>query len=475
MSNNSGQNKVGLVGLTALTVSSVLGGGIFNLMSDMAQISAAGPSTIALLISGIGMATFVFCLQNLTFQYPELDAGIYSFPDKAFGRFVGFISAVGFWFSIFLGNVALGTLAMSSLAYFFPIFGDGQNIYAVICASVLLWLMHYVITKGSDFASKINNFITVAKLIPVAIFIITIILAFDFGVFTTDFWGAASQGFNVSEVAPQLKGSLIATVWVFVGVDGAVTYSGRAKSKSVVRQATILSFLILTSVYLLATVLSYGILTQPELASLEKPAMAGVLESVVGSWGAILINLGVIISAIGTWFACTMFAGEILYQGTKDSIFPKFLAKENKYGAPVNALLVSDILVQIFFFSLLINASAYNFTAILASSTMLVTYLFISMAQVKLPGEVSQGKNITLGIVSSLYMVFAIWASGMDYILLTSLLFAPFIALYVVAQREAGNKKVFTKPEWIGVIILILLAFLSIFAIFTGTIDITQM
>lgn len=109
-----------------------MGGGVFNLMSDMARVAAPGPSTLALILSGIGMALFVFCLQNLTTDYPELDAGVYSFSEKAFGKFMGFIGAMGFWFSIFLGNVALATLAMSSLGYFFPVFGDGANLFSVI-------------------------------------------------------------------------------------------------------------------------------------------------------------------------------------------------------------------------------------------------------------------------------------------------------------------------------------------------------
>lgn len=179
---------------------------------------------------------------------------------------------------------------------------------------------------------------------------------------------------------------------------------------------------------------------------------------------------------MGTWFACTMFAGEVLFQASTDNLFPKFLQKENSKKAPTSALLMSNIFVQIFLFSLIINQSAYNFMAVLASSTMLVTYLLITLAQIKLPG---QGKKktgkIILGILASAYLIFAIYASGLDYILLTSLLFAPSILIFMYAQKEQNMKKIFTNKELIYVIILVILGIISIMLIANGTIDITTM
>lgn len=49
------------------------------------------------------------------------------------------------------------------------------------------------------------------------------------------------------------------------------------------------------------SLLSLGIMSQPELAALKNPSMAGVLEAVVGPWGAILINLALVVSVIGAF------------------------------------------------------------------------------------------------------------------------------------------------------------------------------
>ncbi|MEG2708758.1 MAG: basic amino acid/polyamine antiporter [Vagococcus sp.] len=470
-------NSVGLTGLIALTVSSVVGGGIFNLMSDMAKVASVGPVTVALIISGIGMGIFVMCLQNLNEKLPHLDAGIYSYAEEGFGSFVGFLCALGYWLSIFLGNVALGSLAFSALSYFFPVFENGQNIYSVIGASVLLWAMHFLILRGSNFASKINGFITIAKLIPLGIFIICLMVGFKYDLFTQDVWGTITGNFNWSEVMIQVKKSMTYAVWVFVGVEGAIVYSARAKNKKIVGKATILSFTIITSIYLLSTVLSFAVLSQSELAVLSKPAMAQVLESVVGRWGAILINGGVVISATGAWFACTMFAGEILFQGAKDHIFPKFLSKENKNGAPVSGLLISNILVQFFFLSLLINSSAYNFMALLASSTMLIPYFFVSLSQLRLSWKWENKKitrNVILGAISSIYMGYCLYASGFEYLFVTSLLFAPGLLLFIKARKE-GDKLLFTKVEKVFAILLTVSALAAVVLIILGNIDISSM
>ncbi|MGY3725192.1 arginine:ornithine antiporter, APA family [Granulicatella balaenopterae] len=471
------EKKIGMLGLIALTINSVIGGGIFNLMSDIAKPASVGPAIIALIISGTGMGVFVFCLQNLNRMFPYLDAGVYSYAEKGFGSFVSFISAFGYWLSVFLGNVAQGALAFSALAYFFPIFGDGSNIYSVIGASVLLWLMHFTILRGSNFAAKINDIITIAKLLPLAIFIITLIIAFDSNMFSLDFWGTMNGSFNWSEVGPQVSGAMVVVVWVFLGVDGATVYSARAKNKRIVGKANVLAFLIISSIYLLATVLSFSVMTRPELASLDKPAMSYVLESVVGKWGAVLINLGVAVSAIGAWFACTMLSGEILFQAAKDAIFPKYFLKENKFNAPSNALFMSNALIQFFFLSLLVNKSAYNFTALLASNTMLVPYFLVSLSQIKLSWKWDGrriSKNVILGVIASVYMGYCMIASGFEYIFATTLLFGPGVLLYIFARKES-DKPVFNKWELIGAIMIVILAIISLVCIINGTIDIANM
>ncbi len=72
----------------------------------------------------------------------------------------------------------------------------------------------------------------------------------------------------------------------------------------------------------------------------------------------------------------TLLAGELPFIVAKDGLFPKWFAKENKNGAPVNALLITNILVQLFLISMLFTQSAYQFAFSLASSAILYPYMF---------------------------------------------------------------------------------------------------
>ncbi|WP_207817048.1 amino acid permease, partial [Pseudomonas sp. 50_B] len=78
----------------------------------------------------------------------------------------------------------------------------------------------------------------------------------------------------------------------------------------------------------LVNVLSLGIMTQPELAKLQNPSMAAVLEHVVGHWGAVLISIGLAISLLGALLSWALLCAEILYATARDRTMPAFLKKE---------------------------------------------------------------------------------------------------------------------------------------------------
>ncbi|WP_234710116.1 amino acid permease [Sinorhizobium medicae] len=106
-------DKLTLLPLTALVVGSMIGGGVFNLPSDMSR--AASPSAILIgwVISGFGMLMLAFVYQTLANRKPDLNAGPYAYAKAGFGPFMGFISAWGYWLSAFLGNVAYAVAIFS--------------------------------------------------------------------------------------------------------------------------------------------------------------------------------------------------------------------------------------------------------------------------------------------------------------------------------------------------------------------------
>ena len=126
--------KLRLGALVALVVGSMIGGGIFSLPQNMAASADVGAVLIGWAITAVGMLTLAFVFQTLANRKPDLDGGVYAYAKAGFGDYMGFSSAWGYWISAWLGNVGYFVLLFSTLGYFFPVFGEGNTVAAVIGA-----------------------------------------------------------------------------------------------------------------------------------------------------------------------------------------------------------------------------------------------------------------------------------------------------------------------------------------------------
>ena len=256
---------------------------------------------------------------------------------------------------------------------------------------------------------------------------------------------------------------MLVTVWVFIGIEGAVVFSGRAKNKKDVGTATVIGLISVLLIYFLLTVLAQGIVIQNHISKLEAPSMAQILAYIVGDWGATFVNIGLIISVLGAWLGWTLLAGELPFIVAKDGLFPKWFAKENKNGAPMNALFITNVLVQIFLISMLFTKSAYHFAFSLAASAILYPYMFSAFYQVKYTIEyklTATPKQWIIGILASIYAIWLVYASGIDYLLLTMLLYIPGIIVYVVVQKN--NQKRLTQFDYIFFGLIVILALIGL-------------
>ena len=68
----------------------MIGGGVFNLPSDMSRGASPGATIIGWGITGIAMLMLAFVYQSLAVRKPELNAGPYAYAKAGFGSFIGF-------------------------------------------------------------------------------------------------------------------------------------------------------------------------------------------------------------------------------------------------------------------------------------------------------------------------------------------------------------------------------------------------
>ena len=200
---------------------------------------------IAWIITGIGIFFIANSFKILAAARPNLTAGIYMYSKDGFGEYAGFTIAWGYWLCQIFGNVGYAVITMDALNYFFPgYFTGGNNIESIIGGSILIWVFNFVVLKGVQQASIMNVIGTIGKIVPLAVFIIALVVVFKWDQFTFDFWGhmTGHGESNLGGLGGQIKGTMLVTLWAFIGIEGAVVLSARAKSQKDVGRATILGF-----------------------------------------------------------------------------------------------------------------------------------------------------------------------------------------------------------------------------------------
>jgi len=464
---------LGLGLLVALVVGSTIGSGIFGLPQNMAAGAGAGAIIIGWVITGVGMLMLAFVYQMLALRKPDLDNGVYAYARALSGEYVGFNSAWGYWISAWIGNVGYLVAAFGALGYFFPTFGNGNTLASLIGASVVVWTVHALVLRGIHGATVLNAVVTVAKVLPLALFIALVAISFQIGTFNLNFWGDPKLG----SVLDQVKSTMLVTVWVFIGIEGASVYSARARKREDVGRATIIGFLITLLLLMSVSLLSLGILSQPDLAVIKNPSMAGVLEQAVGTWGAILIYIGLIVSVGGGFLTWMLLAAESLFTPAGGGVMPAWLALQNDKGVPANALWLTNGMVQVFLVITMFSKASYLALISLSTAMILVPYLFSALYGLSLAwqgkGEQSSdtikfGRGITLiAAIAAIYCLWLLYAAGLKYLLLSALLYAPGAVVYMVAKRQRA-KRMFNTWEWLILGVLVIMALVSVYLLATG-------
>jgi arginine:ornithine antiporter / lysine permease len=463
--------------LIALVIGSMIGSGIFALPAKFGHATGVFGALLAWVIAGTGMLMLAFVFQTLSLRKPELDAGVYAYAKAGFGNFLGFASAFGYWVGCCLADVACLVLIKSTLGAFFPIFGDGTTFSALVGASLILWLVHILILRGVKEAAALNTIATIAKMVPLFIFIGFVIYGFKADVFALNLWGGEVP--SARSLFSQVRGTMLLTVFVFVGIEGASVYSRYAKDRKDVGLATVLGFLSVLSLLVLVTILSYGILLRPDLAALRTPSMAGIMAAIVGPWGAVFISVGLLISILGNYLSWSLLAAEVIYSAARNQTMPKFLARQNKNASPVAALWASNLVIQAFLILTPFAEYAFTLTLKMTSVMTLVPYLLVAAYGLRLAwqGETYEGAPTARRVdfvqagIATVYAAGMIYAGGFRLLLLSAILYCAGSVLFVMARREQ-RQAVFSGVEWPIMGAIIIAAAIGVCALIRGSLAI---
>ncbi|ERM12751.1 arginine:ornithine antiporter [Pantoea ananatis BRT175] len=449
------EKKLGLSALTALVLSSMLGAGVFSLPQNMAAVAGPAALLIGWLITGAGIIFLSLAMLLLTRLKPELDGGIFTYARAGFGELTGFCSAWGYWLCAVIANVSYLVIVFSALSFFTDtpdriIFGNGNTWQAMLGASVLLWLVHWLVLRGVQTAASINLLATLGKLVPLLLFVVLAVLAFNYDRFHFDFSGL-SLGVPLWE---QVKQTMLITLWVFIGVEGAVVVSSRAKHKKDVGRATLLAVLAALLVYLLVTLLSLGIVPRAELAEMRNPSMAGLMTRLTGIWGNAIIVVGLIISVCGAYLSWTIMAAEVPFIAAQQGAFPRSIARQNARNAPAASLWLTNGSIQVCLILIALTGADYNTLLTIASEMILVPYLLVGLYLIKVVKGQQKPWALAVGVGASLYGIWLLYASGPLHLFTSVVLYAPGILLFIFARRR-GHEVALKPVERVAMMLIV--------------------
>lgn len=469
------ERNLGVFPLAMFAVGLTLASGVFSLSGDFAK---SGAHTLATLIGwaicGVGMFALTMAFFKLSVVKKNLTSGIYSYANEGFGNYVGFNSAWGYWMSAILAQISFIALLFETIGNFVPAFGNGANLLSIVVASVVIWALSLLVLRGVNQAVILNAIVVIAKAIPVIVVVIAIIVggAFKWDVFVDNFSGTGELS-----LLEQVKGTVYTTVWIFIGIEGAVVISGRGKNTKISGQATIISFASLFILYVIISVLSMGVMPAKQLAELPNPSLGGVLETVVGPWGATLVNIGVIISLGGALFSYTILCVDSAFGPAEYEAFPAILARKNKNGAPTWSVIISGLIIQLFIIIMYLNNATFQALYALSTSAIMVPYVLSAFYYFKVvmngeDKEFEGGKRFVpwlIAIGASVYGFWLLYASGTTYILIASLLYAPGTIMYIYNRHKRGKKIFDGIGSVIVCVVLVVAAVISLVLTANGT------
>ncbi|MHA3060253.1 basic amino acid/polyamine antiporter [Acinetobacter sp. ANC 4636] len=438
--------KIGLLSLTALVFSSMVGSGVFSLPQNMAAVANGSALLLAWLITGVGILFLAFSLLYLSRQYPELDGGIYNYARAGFGELIGFCSAWGYWLCTTIGIVGYVVIVFSSLGTFVDtkehvIFGDGNTLYALIGSSIFVWLVHWLVSRGIKEAAVVNLIATIAKIVPMVVFIACSLVAFKLDVFKLNL-----HDFSLKmPLWEQVKDLMLITLWVFTGIEGAVVLSSRARNRHDIGKATVFGVLLALAFYVMVTVLSYGVTSRAEIAGMHNPSMATLLTQLIGLPGTIVITVGLMISVASSYLSWTLFATEIPFLAAKNGAFPATFLKTNANNVPISSLWLTSIVVQAALIGVYFFNKNYTWLLMISSVMILLPYLLVSAFYLKESGKNKQPKHILIALVATVYAVWLLYAA--DLSLLWDSVQLYIIGLLIFGYSYFKHKKHLTMDD----------------------------
>jgi basic amino acid/polyamine antiporter, APA family len=403
---------IGRWSLAALMVNLVIGGGIFELPSTVAGI-LGGQSPIAYLIAGAGMGIIAACVAEVASRFQQA-GGPYLYAKAAFGRFLGLQTGWLLWLTRVSAAAAVANVFIDYLQGFWP--QAKRPVTRLVILTILIGGLAAVNIGGVKIGTRVSNFFTVAKLLPLVILVVG-------GLVFMHTHGSPVSPVAESHPAGAWMNAVLLLIFAYGGFEAALIPAGEVKNPSHDAPVALMAALaIVTILYSLVQVVVVHMLANPAQTALPLSAAAQVFG---GSSLASMISVGALLSSIG-YFAANMIATpRITFALAEQGDFPRwFAAIHRRYQTPYVSIAAFAVLVWA-----LTLMGSFRWNAALSATSRLFVYgmacAALPMLRKKLPGQ--EGFHLPGGLV------FAALGIAFVLILVSRMGIAELIALAITA------------------------------------------
>ena len=286
-------------------------------------------------------------------------------------------------------------LIADSLAGIFPVFAG--SLVRGLLYFVLLGTMALINIRGAKDGVRFVQYVTIIKLLPLIAIVVFGISHINTG---NLYWAHL----------PSLKTSgetVLVLVWAFGGFETSFNVSGEIKDPGrTIPRGILLGAGIVFIFYMLIQIVVQGVLGA-NFGQFKDAPLAAVANNVAGPIGATVLLAAAVISTFGNVGGDIMATPRLLFAGANDGFFPKPLGKVHpKFATPYLAVLTYASLIFIVAIS-----GGFRQLAILASATLLLIYLGVVLATIKLRYKKIPGDENSFRMPGGLLIAFLAMAA----------------------------------------------------------------
>jgi len=320
--------KLSVFDTFCLGLNAIVGSGIFIFPSRLAQ--EVGPASIlAFGVCGLLLVLVALCYAELGSMFRQ-NGGPYVYAKEAFGPGAGF--AVGWisWVASVFSWAAVANAVSLSLAYFHPFFNQACAVKGVAALLILgFGLVNY---RGIKLGAWIVDFLTVAKLVPLLVFV-AVGLFFVARANYRPFWRAGTGSFGYA---------VFLSLWTLQGFEVTPFPSGESlHPQKAVPIAAVGSLVCATLLYVLVQIVAVGV--YPGLANAGAEPLAGAAARFMGAAGGTLMAIGAAISMVGYTSGDALGCPRLLSALAENRHLPPCLATPHpRFHTPWAAILITS-------------------------------------------------------------------------------------------------------------------------------------